>query len=101
MNCDHNKKIRLLKFQSAYGKFNLNSPKGYSLKVTNAQTDHFVVVLFTYSFFSWEGIFLYKMVPRLLLLFYKYILIYLLYLKGMFIKFNRLNTSMKKKYVSI
>ena len=31
MNYDHNKKFKLLKFHSGYGKFNLNSPKGYSL----------------------------------------------------------------------
>jgi len=35
---DHNKKFGLLKFHSGYGKFNLNSPKGYSLKIINAQT---------------------------------------------------------------
>jgi len=39
MNYDHNKKFGLLKFNSGYGKFNLNSPKGYSLKIINAQTD--------------------------------------------------------------
>ena len=38
MNIDHNKKFGLLKFYSGYGKFNLNSPKGYSLKIINAQT---------------------------------------------------------------
>ena len=38
MNYDHNKKFGLLKFHSGYGKFNLNSPKGYSLKIINAQT---------------------------------------------------------------
>ena len=38
MNCDHNKKFGLLKFHSGYGKFNLNSPKGYSLKIINMQT---------------------------------------------------------------
>jgi len=37
MNYDHNKKFGLLKFNSGYGKFNLNSPKGYSLKIINAQ----------------------------------------------------------------
>ena len=43
MNYDHNKKFGLLKFHSGYGKVNLNSPKGYSLKIINAQTarDHF------------------------------------------------------------
>ena len=39
MNYDHNKKFGLLKVHSGYGKFNLNSPKGYSLKIINAQTD--------------------------------------------------------------
>jgi len=39
MNYDHNKKIGLLKFNSDYGTFNLNSPKGYSLKTNNVQTD--------------------------------------------------------------
>jgi len=38
MNYDHNKKSGLLKFHSGYGKNNLNSPKGYSLKIINAQT---------------------------------------------------------------
>ena len=38
MNFDHNKKYGLIKFHSGYGKFNLNIPKGYSLKVINAQT---------------------------------------------------------------
>ena len=38
MNYDHNKKFGLLKFHSGYGKFNLNSPNGYSLKIINAQT---------------------------------------------------------------
>jgi len=38
MNNDHNKKFGLLKFDSGYGKFNLNSPKGYSLKRIKAQT---------------------------------------------------------------
>jgi len=32
MKYDHNKKFGLLKFHSGYGKFNLNSPKGYTLK---------------------------------------------------------------------
>jgi len=49
MNYDHNKKIGLFKFHSGYGKFNLNSPKGYSLKIINAQTD--VYLYFSYSFF--------------------------------------------------
>ena len=38
MNYDHNKKFGLLKFHSGYGKLNLNSPKGYSLKIINTQT---------------------------------------------------------------
>jgi len=38
MNYDHNKKFGLLKCYSGYGKINLNSPKGYSLKIINAQT---------------------------------------------------------------
>ena len=38
INYDHNKKFGLLKFHSGYGKFNLNSPKGYSLKQINGQT---------------------------------------------------------------
>ena len=38
MNYDYNKKFGLLKFHSGYGKFNLNSPKGYSLNIINAQT---------------------------------------------------------------
>jgi len=38
MNYDHNKKFGLLKFHSGYGKFNLNSPQGYSRKIFNAQT---------------------------------------------------------------
>jgi len=33
------KKFGLLKFHSGYEKFNLNSPKGYSRKIINAQTD--------------------------------------------------------------
>jgi len=38
MNYDHNKKFGLLKFHSGYEKFNLNSPKGYSLRIINVQT---------------------------------------------------------------
>jgi len=38
MNYDYNKKFGLFKFHSGYGKFNLNSPKVYSLKKINAQT---------------------------------------------------------------
>ena len=40
MSYDHNKKFQLLKFNLDYGKFNLNSPKGYSLKKINEQTAH-------------------------------------------------------------
>ena len=39
MNYDHNKKFGLLKFHLGYGKFKLNSPIGYSLKIINAQTE--------------------------------------------------------------
>jgi len=39
MNYDNNKKFGLLQFHSGYGKFYLNSPKGYSGKIINAQTD--------------------------------------------------------------
>jgi len=39
MNYDHNKKFGLLKFHSGYGKFYFNSPKGYTRKIINAQTD--------------------------------------------------------------
>jgi len=35
---DHNKTFRLFKLQSGYRKFYLNSPKGYSRKIINAQT---------------------------------------------------------------
>ena len=38
MNYDNNKKFGLLQFHSGYGKFYLNSPKGYSRKIINAQT---------------------------------------------------------------
>jgi len=38
MNYDHNKNVGLFKFQSGYRKLYLNSPKGYSRKITNAQT---------------------------------------------------------------
>jgi len=38
MNYDHNKKFGLLKFHSGYEKFKLDSPKGYKLKIINAQT---------------------------------------------------------------
>ena len=46
MNYDHNKKVGLLKFYSGHGKFNLNSPKGYSLKIINAQTGSFSCKVF-------------------------------------------------------
>ena len=39
VNFDHNKFFGLFKFQSGYSKFNLNSPKGYSWKIINAQTE--------------------------------------------------------------
>jgi len=38
MNYDNNKKFGLLQFHSGYGNFYLNSPKGYSKKIINAQT---------------------------------------------------------------
>ena len=40
MNYDHNENFGLFKFSSGYGKFNLSSPKGYSLRIINAQTEH-------------------------------------------------------------
>ena len=43
MNYDHNKNVGLLQFHSGYGKFNLNSPKGYSLEIINAQTGRVVI----------------------------------------------------------
>ena len=39
INYDNNKKLGLLQFQSGYGQFYLNSPKGYSRKIINAQTE--------------------------------------------------------------
>jgi len=39
MNYDHNKTLRLLKFHSVFGKFYLNSPKGFSRKIINAQAE--------------------------------------------------------------
>ena len=39
MYYDNNKKFGLIQFHSGYGKFYLNSPKGYSRKIINAQTD--------------------------------------------------------------
>ena len=39
INYDHNKKFGLLKFHLGYVEFNVNSPKGYSLKKINVQTD--------------------------------------------------------------
>ena len=38
MNYDHNKIFGLFKFKSGYRKLCLNSPKGYSRKIINAQT---------------------------------------------------------------
>jgi len=38
MNYDHNKNVGIFKFQSGYRKLYLNSPKGYSRKIINAQT---------------------------------------------------------------
>jgi len=38
MNYYNNKKFGLLQFHSGFGKFYLNSPKGYSQKISNAQT---------------------------------------------------------------
>jgi len=40
MNDDHNRKFGLLKFHSGYGNFYFNSPKGYTRKIINAQTDY-------------------------------------------------------------
>jgi len=40
MNYDHNKKFGLWKFHSGYGTFYFNSPKGYSQKIINAQTEY-------------------------------------------------------------
>ena len=40
MHYDHNKKFGLLKFHSGYGTFYFDSPKGYSRKIINAQTDN-------------------------------------------------------------
>ena len=39
MNYYNNKKFGLLQFYSGYGKFYFNSPKGYSQKIINTQTD--------------------------------------------------------------
>ena len=39
INYDHNKNVGLFKLQSGYRKLYLNSPKGYSRKIFNAQTD--------------------------------------------------------------
>jgi len=62
MNYDHNKKFGLSKFHSGYGKFNLNSPKGYSLKIINAQTVSVIPgfakepVIFIYQYiYAWIG----------------------------------------------
>ena len=40
MNYDNNKKFGLLQFHLGYGKFYLNSPKGYKRKIINAQTGY-------------------------------------------------------------
>jgi len=40
MNYDHNTNFGLFKFQSGNRKLYLNSPKGYSRKIINAQTDY-------------------------------------------------------------
>jgi len=50
MNYDYNKKFGLLKFYSGYVKFNLNSPKGYSLKIINAQTDYNTFYKYLYDY---------------------------------------------------
>ena len=42
MNYDHNKKFGLLKFHSGYGKFNLNSPKGYSIKIITCRLTEYL-----------------------------------------------------------
>jgi len=39
MNYDHNQFFGQFKFQSGYRKLYLNSPKGYSRKIINAQTE--------------------------------------------------------------
>ena len=41
MNYYNNKKFGLLQFSSGYGKFYLNSPKGYSRKIINPQTGNY------------------------------------------------------------
>ena len=46
MNYGHNTNFGLFKFQSDYSKFFLKSPKVYSRKTMNAQTDTFVRNLF-------------------------------------------------------
>jgi len=46
INNDHNKKFGLFKFHSGYGQFNLNSPKGYSLKKINAQTGLDCIIIY-------------------------------------------------------
>jgi len=43
MNYDHNKK-----FYSGYKNFHFNSPKGYSLKIINAQTASYICSLISY-----------------------------------------------------
>jgi len=40
MKYDHNKKFGLSKFQLGYRQFYFNSPKGFSRKIFNVQTDN-------------------------------------------------------------
>jgi len=42
MHYDHNQFFGLLKFQSGYRKFYLNSPTGYGRKIINSQTDFII-----------------------------------------------------------
>ena len=57
MNYYHSKKFGLLKLYSGYWKFYLNSPKGFSRKIINAQTD--------YTEFNISSIFWDKMIKHL------------------------------------
>ena len=41
---DHNKYFELIKFQSGYRKFYLNSPKGFSRKIINVQTENILSI---------------------------------------------------------
>jgi len=54
INYDHNNKFELLKFHSGYVKFNVNSPKGYSLKIINAQTDLYTSFIFQLAQETWH-----------------------------------------------